>query len=184
MRRKRRRAENHKTLTLLAFLGGTAKRFGRTEIKYDGYRILSVGLPRKLMTSRFHISATRPRQSLERMERSVRRTSSVTTPTVAHGKTSAGMLRQIVRVSKFWREYAGQLAADAIDDKVMREFIPWRRDYYASFKKLPKNAKRHPTDKTEPHQPAHHLCDAADRYAGDCLEFAQSTLTDLLQQHL
>ena len=26
-----------------------------------------------------------------------------------HGKTSAGMLRQIVRVSKFWREYAGRL---------------------------------------------------------------------------
>ena len=24
-----------------------------------------------------------------------------------HGKTSAGMLRQIIRVSKFWREYAG-----------------------------------------------------------------------------
>jgi site-specific recombinase XerD len=66
----------------------------------------------------------------------------------AHGKTSAGMLRQIIRVSKFWREYAGEMAVDAIDDKVMREFIPWRRDYYASFKKLPKNAKRHPTDKT------------------------------------
>jgi integrase len=66
----------------------------------------------------------------------------------AHGKTSAGMLRQIIRVSKFWREYAGEMAVDAIDDKVMREFIPWRRDYYSSFKKLPKNAKRHPTDKT------------------------------------
>ena len=58
------------------------------------------------------------------------------------------MLRQIIRVSKFWREYAGELAVEAIDDKVMREFIPWRRDYYASFKKLPKNAKLHPTDKT------------------------------------
>lgn len=66
----------------------------------------------------------------------------------AHGKTSAGMLRQIRRVSKFWREYAGQLAVEDIDDKVMREFIPWRRDYYAAFDKLPKNAKRHPTDKT------------------------------------
>jgi integrase len=30
----------------------------------------------------------------------------------------------------------------------MREFIPWRRDYYSKFKKLPKNAKLHPTDKT------------------------------------
>ncbi|SDK07025.1 Site-specific recombinase XerD [Bradyrhizobium sp. Rc2d] len=66
----------------------------------------------------------------------------------AHGKTSVGMLRQIRRVSKFWREYAGHLAVEDIDDKVMREFIPWRRDYYASFDKLPKNAKRHPTDKT------------------------------------
>ena len=65
-----------------------------------------------------------------------------------HGKTSAGMLRQIIRVSKFWREYAGELAVEAIDDKAMREFIPWRRDYYANFKKLPKNAKLHPTDKT------------------------------------
>ena len=27
----------------------------------------------------------------------------------AHGKTSDGMLRQIIRVSKFWREYAGGL---------------------------------------------------------------------------
>ena len=38
-----------------------------------------------------------------------------------HGKTSAGMLRQIMRVSKFWREYAGKLAVEAINDKVMRE---------------------------------------------------------------
>jgi integrase len=65
-----------------------------------------------------------------------------------HGRTSDGMLRQIIRVSKFWREYAGDLAVDAIDDKVMREFIPWRRDYYSKFEKLPKNAKLHPTDKT------------------------------------
>ncbi|UPK35492.1 site-specific integrase [Bradyrhizobium sp. 186] len=66
----------------------------------------------------------------------------------AHGKTSAGMLRQIRRVSKFWRDYVGELAVEDIDDKAMREFIPWRRDYYASFDKLPKNARRHPTDKT------------------------------------
>src|SRR6267378_825895 len=26
-----------------------------------------------------------------------------------HGKTSVGMLRQIIRVSKFWREYAGAM---------------------------------------------------------------------------
>ena len=34
------------------------------------------------------------------------------------GKTSAGMLRQIIRVSKFWREYAGELAVEAIDDSL------------------------------------------------------------------
>jgi hypothetical protein len=66
----------------------------------------------------------------------------------AHGRTSDGMLRQIIRVSKFWREYAGAMPVEAIDDKVMREFIPWRRDYYSKFKKLPKNARRHPKDKT------------------------------------
>jgi hypothetical protein len=38
----------------------------------------------------------------------------------AHGKTSAGMLRQIIRLAKFWREYAGELSVDAIDDRVMR----------------------------------------------------------------
>jgi integrase len=51
-----------------------------------------------------------------------------------HGGTSAGMLRQIVRVSKFWREYVGHLAVEAIDDKVMREFIPWRRDFTETLK--------------------------------------------------
>ena len=66
----------------------------------------------------------------------------------AHGKTSDGMLRQIIRVAKFWREYAGGMPVEAIDDKVMREFIPWRRDYYSKLKILPKNARLHPTDKT------------------------------------
>jgi hypothetical protein len=46
----------------------------------------------------------------------------------AHGKTSAGMLRQIIRVSKCWWEYAGELVVEAIDDKVMQEFIPWLRE--------------------------------------------------------
>jgi hypothetical protein len=46
----------------------------------------------------------------------------------AHGKTSVGMLRQIIRIAKFWREYAGHMPIGNIDDKVMREFVPWRRD--------------------------------------------------------
>src|SRR5215468_2857398 len=49
------------------------------------------------MISRFHISTTRLRQSLERMERSVLRTSSVTMPTasssIAAGSTKAAQLR-------------------------------------------------------------------------------------------
>lgn len=40
------------------------------------------------------------------------------------------------------------LVVDCLDGQMMREFIPWRRDYYSKFKELPKNAKRHPTDKT------------------------------------
>src|SRR5260370_36713768 len=65
-----------------------------------------------------------------------------------HGKTSPGMLGQIISVSKFWHAYAGDLPIEAIDDKVMRAFIPWRRDYYSTFKELPKNAKLHPADTT------------------------------------
>jgi hypothetical protein len=30
----------------------------------------------------------------------------------------------------------------------MWEFVPWRRDYYPKFQKIPKNAKRHPADRT------------------------------------
>ena len=66
----------------------------------------------------------------------------------AHGRTSEGMLKQIIRVAKFWRVYASGLSIEAIDDKVMRAFIPWRRDYYSKFEKLPKNARLHPTDTT------------------------------------
>ena len=66
----------------------------------------------------------------------------------AHGKTSASMLRQIIRIARFWREYAGHLPIEDVDDKVMREYVPWRRDYYGNFKEIPKNAKRHPADRT------------------------------------
>src|SRR5260370_6419589 len=48
----------------------------------------------------------------------------------AHGKTSAGMLRQITRVARFWREDAGGLPTEANDDKVSRNFIPRPRHCY------------------------------------------------------
>jgi integrase len=64
------------------------------------------------------------------------------------GKTSDAMLRQIVRVNKFWIEYAGNLRIDKITNKELADFIPWRKTYYSKFKVLPKNAKLHPQDKT------------------------------------
>lgn len=67
----------------------------------------------------------------------------------SHAKhTTPAMLRQIERVSKFWREYAGARAIDAIDDKVLGAYVPWRQAYYHSKARLPKNAKLNPTDKT------------------------------------
>jgi len=64
------------------------------------------------------------------------------------GRTSDQMLRQIKRVARFWREYVGKKPIESIDDKVMKNFITWRKDYYSTFETLPKNAKLHPTDKT------------------------------------
>ena len=65
-----------------------------------------------------------------------------------HGKTSLAMMRQIRRVSRFWREYAGQLQVGNISDHHLQSFIQWRRSYYARREILPRNAKLVPTDKT------------------------------------
>jgi integrase len=64
------------------------------------------------------------------------------------GKTSAGMIRQIRRVSRFWREYAGRMLIENIGDQHLRNYLAWRSDYYARKQVLPKNAKLVPTDKT------------------------------------
>ena len=65
-------------------------------------------------------------------------------------QTSEHMLRQMVRVSKFWREYCGTKAVDSIDDAVLRDYVPWRNKYYLRMpeKKRPRNSKLHPADKT------------------------------------
>jgi integrase len=65
-------------------------------------------------------------------------------------QTSEHMLRQMVRVSKFWREYCGTKAVDSIDDAVLRDYVPWRNNYYLRMpeKKRPRNSKLHPADKT------------------------------------
>lgn len=62
--------------------------------------------------------------------------------------TTPAMLRQIERVSKFWRQYAGTRAIDAIDDRVLDAYIPWRQAYYLNMAVLPRNARPNPTDKT------------------------------------
>jgi len=62
--------------------------------------------------------------------------------------TKDGMLRQIKRVMKFWREYAGTKAIEALDDKLLGAYVPWRKSYYHDMAVLPKNAKLNPTDKT------------------------------------
>lgn len=62
--------------------------------------------------------------------------------------TSHFMVRQIKRVSKFWHEYAGKKSVEAVDDKVLRDYIPWRKVYYHKKKDIHPNAKLNPTDKT------------------------------------
>ena len=66
----------------------------------------------------------------------------------AAGRTSAHMLRQIKRVNKFWLEYAGDTQVDRIGNKQLSDYVLWRKAYYSKFKKLPKNARLHPKDKT------------------------------------
>jgi integrase len=65
-------------------------------------------------------------------------------------QTSEAMLRQIIRVSKFWREYCGNKPVDIIDDALLRDYVDWRRDYYLRMPndKVPRNAKQNPADKT------------------------------------
>lgn len=58
------------------------------------------------------------------------------------------MLRQIKRVVKFWREFSGTKSIENVGDKELKDYVDWRRDYYSRQKKLPRNAKLVPTDKT------------------------------------
>jgi len=60
------------------------------------------------------------------------------------------MLRQIKRVSKFWREYCGTKSVNKIDNAVLQDYIAWRKDYYHRMpeNKRPRNYKINPADKT------------------------------------
>jgi integrase len=64
--------------------------------------------------------------------------------------TSIHMLRQIKRVSKFWKEYCGTTSVMNVDNSVLQDYVGWRKDYYHKMpvEKRPKNHKLNPTDKT------------------------------------
>lgn len=64
--------------------------------------------------------------------------------------TSAHMLRQIKRVSRFWLEYCGSKTVERIDDALLKGYVDWRREYYhrVPADKRPRNAKINPADKT------------------------------------
>jgi integrase len=64
------------------------------------------------------------------------------------GKTKAGMLRQIKRIAKFWREYIGTRFVAEIGDVELKGYLPWRREYYTRKGMLPRNARLFPEDKT------------------------------------
>lgn len=66
------------------------------------------------------------------------------------GQVSIHMLRQIRRVSKFLFEYCGNKAVDKIDNAVLADYVPWRKDYYRKLPAdaVPRNAKLNPADAT------------------------------------
>ncbi len=45
-------------------------------------------------------------------------------------------------------EYASNRPIEAIDDRVLKDFVPWRRSYRHGKPELPRNAKLNPTEKT------------------------------------
>ena len=53
------------------------------------------------------------------------------------GATKAGMLRQIKRVVKFWREFVGARSVETVGDKELKAYVPWRRDYYSRQANMP-----------------------------------------------
>lgn len=60
------------------------------------------------------------------------------------------MIRQIKRVSKFWHAYCGKTAISKVDNKLMQEYVSWRKAYYHNMPadQRPRNFKLNPKDKT------------------------------------
>lgn len=66
---------------------------------------------------------------------------------VERGQTSKGMLRQVKRISRFWKEFIGRKAVEDVTESDFRDFVEWRRDYYSRMSVLPRNARLFPSDK-------------------------------------
>ena len=65
-------------------------------------------------------------------------------------QTSEQNLRQMVRVSKFLVAYCGTMVVDKVDNAVLADYVPWRRDFYRRMPehKRPRNHALDPADKT------------------------------------
>lgn len=65
-------------------------------------------------------------------------------------QTSEENLRQMVRVSKFLVAYCGNMVVEKVDNAVLADYVPWRRDYYRRMpeNKRPRNHRLDPADKT------------------------------------
>lgn len=64
------------------------------------------------------------------------------------GATSDGMLRQIKRIARFWKEYLGRRSIAEVTDRDLKGYVEWRRNYYLRTPPTSPNAKVHPTDKS------------------------------------
>lgn len=66
-----------------------------------------------------------------------------------HKRTKLGMLRQIKRNLKFWREYVGDKPIASITGMHLDAFVDWRRSYYSGDRaaKMHHNAKLQCSDK-------------------------------------
>jgi integrase len=62
--------------------------------------------------------------------------------------TADDNLRQMQRVQHFWREYAGNKPIDSLDDRALKDYVPWRKDYYRNKRDVSPNASVNPADKT------------------------------------
>jgi hypothetical protein len=65
-------------------------------------------------------------------------------------QTGEQNLRQMVRVSKFLVAYCGNMAIEKVDNAVLADYVPWRRDFYRRMPEhqRPRNYRLDPADKT------------------------------------